>query len=122
MKQAPMVRFIGLEPSEALASAIQEKASKLDRFHPSIMSCQATVELAHKHRQQGRLFSVRLDVSVPGRDLTVSRVENEDAYVAVRDAFDDMKRQLDSQAGRMQDKQREPPPAETDIGSGGAST
>ena len=122
MKQAPTVRFLGLEPSEALASLIEEKASKLDRFHPSIMSCQATVELAHKHRQQGRPFSVRLDVTLPGRDLTVSRVENEDAYVAVRDAFDDMKRQLDSQAGRMQEKHREPPATEKDSETGGGST
>lgn len=46
MKQAPDVRFIGLEPSEALASAAQDKAAKLDRFYPAIMACHVTVELA----------------------------------------------------------------------------
>lgn len=46
MKQAPDLRFIGLEPSEALASAAQDKAAKLDRFYPAIMACHVTVELA----------------------------------------------------------------------------
>jgi ribosomal subunit interface protein len=101
MKQPLQVRFNGLEPSEAVEAAARTKAEKLDRFHPDIMSCRVTIELAHKHQQQGRPFAVRIDVTVPDRELTVDRVQDEDVYVALRDAFDDMTRQLDDSLRRI---------------------
>lgn len=95
MKQPLQIRFIGLEPSEAVETAARAKAEKLDRFRPDIMSCRVTIELAHKHQQQGRLFGVRIVVTVPDRELTVDRSQDEDVYVALREAFDDMTRQLE---------------------------
>ncbi len=103
MKQAPDIRFIGLEPSAAMASAAREKAAKLELFCPEIMACRIVIELAHKHRQQGRRFAVRLNLTLPGRELTVNRVENEDPYVALRDAFDGMKRQVEDTVERMRE-------------------
>jgi ribosomal subunit interface protein len=101
MKQPPQVRFNGLEPSDAVEAAARTKAEKLDRFHPDIMSCRVTIELSHKHQQQGRPFAVRIDVTVPDLELTVDRVQDEDVYVALRDAFDDMTRQLDDSLQRI---------------------
>ena len=95
MKQPLQVRFIGMESSEAVEAATRTKAEKFDRFRSDIMSCRVTIELAHKHQTQGRPFAVRIDVTVPDRELTVDRVQNEDVYVALRDAFDDMTRQLE---------------------------
>ncbi|SFF09409.1 ribosome hibernation-promoting factor, HPF/YfiA family [Nitrosomonas sp. Nm166] len=87
--------------SEALESHIREKAEKLGKFYPHIMSCRITVELPHKHKHQGRLFDVHIDITVPGSELVVNRVANEDVYVAVRDAFDAAKRQLEDYARRQ---------------------
>lgn len=87
--------------SDALESHIREKAAKLEKFYPHIMSCRIVVELPHKHHHQGRLFDVHIDMTVPGGELVVNRVANEDAYVAVRDAFDAAKRQLEDY-GRKQ--------------------
>lgn len=101
MKQPLQVRFNGLEPSDAVEAAARTKAEKLDRFHPDIMSCRVTIELSHKHQQQGRPFAVRIDVTVPDLELTVDRVQDEDVYVALRDAFDDMTRQLDDSLQRI---------------------
>lgn len=106
MKKAPDIRFIGVEPSDALASVAREKAAKLELFCPEIMACLVVIELAHKHRRQGRAFAVRLSVTLPGRELAVSRVENEDAYVALRDAFDGMKRQVADAMQRMGESER----------------
>ena len=106
MKKAPDIRFIGVEPSDALASAAREKAAKLELFCPEIMACHVVIELAHKHRHQGRPFAVRLNLTLPGRELAVSRVENEDAYVALRDAFDDMKRQVEDTMRRMREPEK----------------
>jgi len=101
MKQPLQVLFVGVEPSEAVEAAARAKAEKLDRFRPDIMSCRVTIELAHKHQQQGRPFAVRIAVTVPDRELTVDRAQDEDVYVALRDAFDDMTRQLAESVQRV---------------------
>lgn len=103
MKQAPDIRFVGMEPSEALEAAAREKIAKLEQFCPQIMACHVVIDLPHRHRVQGRQFAVRLDLTLPGRELTVTRVEHADVYVALRDAFDDMKRQLEDTMRRMQE-------------------
>lgn len=102
MKQPLALRFIGMEASDAVESAALAKAAKLDQFRPDIMACRVTVELADKHRHQGRTFRVRVDVTVPDHELTVDRVQHEDVYVALREAFDDMKRRLQDSARRVQ--------------------
>jgi ribosome-associated translation inhibitor RaiA len=103
MKQAPDIRFVGMEPSDAVASAAREKAAKLELFCPGIMACHVVIEQPHRHRQQGRPISVRLDVTLPGHELAVTRVEHQDVYVALRDAFDDMRRRVEDTMRRMQD-------------------
>lgn len=87
--------------SEALENHIREKAEKLGKFYPHILHCRIVVELPHKHKHQGRIFDVHLDMTVPGAELVVNRVANEDVYVAVRDAFDAAKRQLEDYARRQ---------------------
>jgi len=101
MKQPLQIRFVGVEPSEAVETAARAKAEKLDRFRPDIVSCRVTIKLPHRHQQQGRPFAVRIDVTVPDRELTVDRVQDEDVYVALRDAFDDMTRQLEDSVRRV---------------------
>ena len=84
--------------SEALEARIREKATKLEEFYPRMTSCRVTVEEMRKHHQQGRHFQVSLDVRVPGKEIVVNHAHDEDAYVAVRDAFDVAKRQLEDVA------------------------
>lgn len=87
--------------SEALENHIRQKAAKLETFYPHIMSCRVVVDVPHKHKHQGRQFNIRLDITVPGNELVVNRESDGDVYVALRDAFDAAKRQLDS-FGRRQ--------------------
>lgn len=114
MKQAPDIRFVGMEPSEALEAATLEKIAKLEQFCPQIMACHVVIDLPHRHSSQGRQFSVRVDLTLPGRELAVSRVEHQDVYVALRDAFDNMRRQLEDTMGRMQEFARPPAGRETE--------
>ena len=100
MKQPLQIRFLGMEASDAVDSAVRKKADKLDRFCPDIMSCRVTIELANKHQNQGRRFAVRIDVTVPDHELNVDRAHDEDVYVALREAFDDMTRQLEDSVRR----------------------
>jgi cold shock CspA family protein len=52
------------------------------------------------------LYHVRIDLTVPGAELVASREPHdnhahEDVYVAIRDAFDAMRRQLEAHARRQ---------------------
>jgi ribosomal subunit interface protein len=81
--------------SDAVEAHVRDKAAKLDEFSGHIMSCRVVVEMPHKHSHQGRQYNVRIDIGVPGREIVVNRDHNEDVYVAIRDAFDSAKRQLE---------------------------
>lgn len=94
MKQSPQIQFLGLDPSPALETEARERLAKLDRFCPDLIAGRVTIELLHAHQPKGRVFAVRLDVTLPGSELTVSRVHDEDAYVALHHAFDGMTRQV----------------------------
>lgn len=91
----------GIEHSDALESHIRDKAKKLDEFFDHIMSCRVVVEVPHKHHNQGKQFNVRIDIGVPGSEIVVNRDHAEDVYVALRDAFDAAKRQVEEYARKI---------------------
>jgi ribosomal subunit interface protein len=94
--QIPMqITIRDMEHSEALETHIRQKALKLDEFFNHIMSCRVVVEMPHKHHHQGKQFNVRIDIGVPGNEIVVNRDHSEDVYIALRDAFDAAKRQLE---------------------------
>jgi ribosomal subunit interface protein len=90
-----------MEHSPALEERIREKVKKLEQVYPRIMGCRVVLEAPHRHKQQGKQFTVRLDVTVPGKEIVVNRDHHEDAYVALRDAFNAARRQLE-EYGRIQ--------------------
>lgn len=82
--------------SDALEARIRESVAKLELFHPRITSCRVTVEPTPRHHQQGRQFGVHVDVRAPGHEEAISTLKHhEDVYLAVRDAFDSARRQLE---------------------------
>lgn len=106
MKLPVQLQFLGMEPSAAVEAAVRDKVAKLDQFRSDLMSCRVTVELVHKHKHQGQPYAVRVEVSVPGHLLSVDRVQHEDVYVALRDAFDDMKRKIEDSVRRVRGQEK----------------
>lgn len=100
--QTPLqITIRDMEHSEALETHIRDKAGKLDEFFNHIMSCRVVVEMPHKHHHQGKQYNVRIDIGVPGSEIVVNRDHAEDVYVALRDAFDAAKRQLEDYARKI---------------------
>lgn len=99
--QVPLeIAFRGVEHSDAVEAKIREKTAKLEQFCDNIVSCKVAVEADHHHQHQGNLYHIRIDLSVPNKHIVVSRDHHdkqahEDVYVALRDAFDAAKRQLE---------------------------
>lgn len=118
MKTPLQITIRGIEHSDALETHIRDKANKLDEFFDRIMSCRVVVEVPHKHHHQGKQFTVRIDVGVPGSEIVVNRDHAEDVYVALRDAFDAAKRQLEDYArkirGDVKTHQPKPRPSASD--------
>jgi ribosomal subunit interface protein len=82
----------GVPVSEALKTHVYDKAEKLKRYR--VTHCRIVIELPEKHKHQGKLYAVHIELSVPGKVFAVTRKQAEDVYVAVRDAFKVLERQL----------------------------
>jgi cold shock CspA family protein/ribosome-associated translation inhibitor RaiA len=99
MKTPLQITFQDIEPSEAVETKIRDAAAKLEKFYPDIMSGRAVVSSPQKRQRTGKLYHVRLDISVPGKELVINREPGDrdahfDIFVAVRDAFTAMERML----------------------------
>ncbi len=104
--QVPLqITFRGLPPSDAIEAKVRERARKLERFHDRITSCRIVVAASHRHHK-GNLYSVTVDLTVPGGELVANREPREceshqDLYVALRDAFDAAVRKLEDYLHRQ---------------------
>jgi len=109
MQIPPKISFLNLDPSEALRTRINEKIAKLNSRFPDILSCQVMVEAAHHHQRKGRLYSVRIDVTLPGSQSIVSHHpgknprKHDKVFAAMNNAFAAINRQL----GRSNDIRRQ---------------
>jgi len=100
------ITFRNMPASPAVEANIREKVARLDRFSKHIIACRVIVEMPHRHHHQGKRYHVRIDLTVPGGELAVSREpamrhEYEDVYVAIRDAFDTTVRQIEDYVRRQ---------------------
>src|SRR5687767_4329166 len=81
--------------SEAIQAIIRKKAEKLKTFYNRITSCRVVIDQPQKHKHQGKLFNLRIDVTVPGKELVCTHKSSQDVYIAIREAFAAMTRQLE---------------------------
>lgn len=94
------VSFRGIDPSEFLEAEVRQRAEVLGRFSDRIIACKVVLEPSHKNHHKGNIYHVRIDLTVPGKEIVVSRDPggnhaHEDMHVAIRDAFQAAKRQLE---------------------------
>jgi ribosome-associated translation inhibitor RaiA len=98
--QSPLdITFRGMSSSPSVEVAIQSWVARLERSYDRVQRCSVLVELPHQHHRHGNQFHVRIDLTVPGREIAVSRDPacdpgHEDVYVAISDAFRAARRQL----------------------------
>lgn len=106
MELPVQISFRGVPSTEAIEAKVRERAARLERYHDHIMGCRVMIESPHRRHHQGKLYHVRIDLTVPGQELVVSREPTEhhafeDVYVAIRDAFDAAQRRLEDHARRQ---------------------
>lgn len=106
MQIEPQIRFRGMEPSPSVEEVVRERIGRLERFHDRITSCAVLIEAPHRHGQQGRLYRVQVNLTVPGAEIVTGRPQqdehaHEDVYVAIRDSFNSAQRQLEDIVRKM---------------------
>ena len=105
MQLPVQISFRGVAHSDAVEASIRELAGRLEQFCDRITSCRVIVETPHAHHHKGNLYHVRIDLTVPGAEMVVGRDPaahhaHEDIFVAIRDAFDAARRQLEDYVRR----------------------
>ena len=108
MNRPLQITYRGMGPSEVMSEHIRGEAEKLEQFFDPIVGCHVVVEQPHKHHRQGKQFHVRVDLQVPGKDIVVTREHSEreaheDPYLAVSDAFEAARHQLQHYADTARD-------------------
>ncbi|HSR57470.1 MAG TPA: HPF/RaiA family ribosome-associated protein [Candidatus Binataceae bacterium] len=82
--------------TEAIELQVRERARALESYFDRLTGCRVVLEApAVHHHRKGGPFNVRIDLRVPGNELSVNRQNAEDLSIAVRDAFDAARRVLE---------------------------
>lgn len=103
MQSPVQITFRGIPHSDFIEDKVREKAKKLEHYYPNIIRCHVVINAEHHRHHKGNLYVVHLDISVPEKEIVVSQKNHdkhshEDVYVAIRDAFDAARRQLEDYA------------------------
>jgi ribosomal subunit interface protein len=101
MKLPVQITVRNASVSEVVKNEIRDRVDKLEQFSNNIMGCRVTVDSPHRHQHQGMQYTVQIDLTVRGAELVVKRQPHEDVYVAIRDAFDAARRQLEEYERRL---------------------
>lgn len=70
------ITFPKSKPSPWLEGEIRTRVERLAVVCADILSCRVVVDIPHRRHQRGNRFSVRLELSVPGEDLAITRDAN----------------------------------------------
>jgi cold shock CspA family protein/ribosome-associated translation inhibitor RaiA len=109
MERPLEIAFHNMDSSETLEAEIRERVAKLESRYGRLTGCRVSVEALHQQHRTGNVYDVHVILSVPGRDLAVSRephrakqkYANPNARTALRDAFEAAEKQLLAYKGRL---------------------
>ena len=113
------ISFRNMAVAPELEEEVRSRVAWLDSFYPRIVGCRVVLQAPHRHRH--RPLHIRIELSLPGEDVVVeheatlettaraARTSNDqgghhpDAHVAIREAFDLVRRRLEDAVRRRAD-------------------
>lgn len=99
--QVPIqILFRQMEPSNEVEAKIRERCHKLERFVEHIICCRLTIDAPSRRQHKDELYQVNMDLTLSDGELTVRPPPHKDVYVAIRDAFEIARRQLEEYVRR----------------------
>ena len=69
MQIEPGISFQDLPASPEIEAEILKHVDQLEKFYDRIVSCRVVLSSPHRHRRHGRLYNVRIDLTVPDAEI-----------------------------------------------------
>ena len=101
MKQALEISARDVHINDETQELIRDKASKLDRLYDQIVGCRVKVDMPHRSQRSGMMYSVRIDITVPGGELIVKREPDQDLHAAIVNSFEIAQRRIKEYAQKQ---------------------
>jgi len=106
MQAPPKISYHNLASSPAIENLVQRRIKALELRHDRLTGCEVTMEAPQKRKRHGRVFKVRLNLHLPGPDLSISKEvaqgsAQEDLILAVNRAFTAAEKQLKKRKKKM---------------------
>jgi putative sigma-54 modulation protein len=101
------VHFHGIEKSDAIEQRVREKVAKLQKHFQRMTSCRIGIEASQRSPQKPKVFEIKIEIGMPGRQPIVVRHErvgshaSEELCLALRDAFGAATRKVDGTAAKL---------------------
>ncbi len=67
------VTFRNMKHSVEVEDWIRAEAEKLETFHHRIVGCRVAIELPHRHHKKGKPIHIRVDLTLPGKEIVIKR-------------------------------------------------
>lgn len=80
------INFRSIAHSEAVKYHIDRYFKKINKIYHKIQTCKVTVDVTKKNAHKIKLFTISIDITIPGKEL-VTRKQNNNLYVAIREGF-----------------------------------
>ena len=89
------IKFLNMRRLASIEREIATRVEELRELHGRLVGCHVSVEVPHKHHQNGNTVEVRIALALPG-ELVVTRKQSSAAApaTAVHQAFDALRRQM----------------------------
>lgn len=127
MNPSLTVSFLHAERSPAVVEHVEAELARLAGHCDRIMNCRVMIEAPHPHHRHGGRYGVRVDLHLPGHEIVVHHepsvrqvtggaitgtrhnelnAPHKDVYVALSDAFDATRRQLEDYVQKSRSKHK----------------
>jgi hypothetical protein len=73
MKLPLQITFRNMKSSALLEEWVRAEAAKLETLQNHIMACRVAIEVPHRHHKNGKPLHVRIDLTLPGREIVIRR-------------------------------------------------
>jgi len=99
MRSPMTLTFRRIDHSSALEARARELGERLQRYGERITQCHMTLEGSRGGHGSGSPYVVQIDLAVPGAQIHADSLQmdgagHKDIYLALREAFNNAKRQL----------------------------
>jgi cold shock CspA family protein len=111
MQTQAQVSFDDIPADAAVRDAALKHIDQLESTYGRITGCNVVIAQPHRHHREGRSYSVRVDIRVPGGEIIVNRDHHldhahKDVFVALRDSFAAARRRLEDHVRRQRGNEK----------------